>query len=248
MLNNLTNYPDLIRLKAIVDVPQDTDLITLGVRNPNYDGNYRPALNTYRDFADSILAQVPVPPTALLGVHSLIPLQSGDWTSNLIGVALTGGGNISNYQGRIICYPYKPNQTFTISSINVSVTSAYTAGTTIRLAIYSDLNGKPNSLLMNTTDLTTTLGVKTYNTTFTFTQGVTYWLAYQSSNANNTGALSSVAAANCVYIKNNGSVGTADTKYFYESPYVNGVPTSISGLTLAGTDSQPNPAFFLVKA
>jgi|694.fasta_scaffold00105_121 hypothetical protein len=58
MLNNLTNYPDLIRLKAIVDVPQDTDLITLGVRNPNYDGNYRPALNTYRDFADSILAQV----------------------------------------------------------------------------------------------------------------------------------------------------------------------------------------------
>jgi hypothetical protein len=58
MLNNLTNYPDLIRLKAIVDVPQDTDLITLGVRNPNFDGNYRPALNTYRDFADSILAQV----------------------------------------------------------------------------------------------------------------------------------------------------------------------------------------------
>ncbi len=58
MLNNLTNYPDLIRLKAIVDVPQDTDLITLGVRNPNYDGDYRPALNTYRDFADSILAQV----------------------------------------------------------------------------------------------------------------------------------------------------------------------------------------------
>jgi hypothetical protein len=58
MLNNLTNYPDLIKLKAIVDVPQDTDLITLGVRNPNYDGNYRPALNTYRDFADSILAQV----------------------------------------------------------------------------------------------------------------------------------------------------------------------------------------------
>lgn len=58
MLNNLTNYPDLIKSKAIVDVPQDTDLITLGVRNPNYDGNYRPALNTYRDFADSILAQV----------------------------------------------------------------------------------------------------------------------------------------------------------------------------------------------
>jgi hypothetical protein len=69
MLNNLTNYPDLIRLKAIVDVPQDTDLITLGVRNPNYDGNYRPALNTYRDFADSILAQVPTPVPGITNVN-----------------------------------------------------------------------------------------------------------------------------------------------------------------------------------
>jgi hypothetical protein len=74
MLNNLTNYPDLIRLKAIVDVPQDTDLITLGVRNPNYDGNYRPALNTYRDFADSILAQVPVPVPGLTDVNAAYTL------------------------------------------------------------------------------------------------------------------------------------------------------------------------------
>jgi hypothetical protein len=69
MLNNLTNYPDLIRLKAIVDVPQDTDLITLGVRNPNYDGDYRPALNTYRNFADSILAQVPTPVPGITNVN-----------------------------------------------------------------------------------------------------------------------------------------------------------------------------------
>lgn len=74
MLNNLTNYPDLIRLKAIVDVPQDTDLITLGVRNPNYDGNYRPALNTYRDFADSILAQVPAPVPGLTNVNAAFTL------------------------------------------------------------------------------------------------------------------------------------------------------------------------------
>lgn len=74
MLNNLTNYPDLIKLKAIVDVPQDTDLITLGVRNPNYDGNYRPALNTYRDFADSILAQVPTPVPGLTNVNAAFTL------------------------------------------------------------------------------------------------------------------------------------------------------------------------------
>lgn len=69
MLNNLTNYPDLIRSKAIVDTPQDTDLITLGVQNPNFDGNYRPALNTYRNFADSILAQVPPPVPGISAVN-----------------------------------------------------------------------------------------------------------------------------------------------------------------------------------
>ena len=86
MLNNLTNYPDLIRLKAIVDVPQDTDLITLGVRNPNYDGNYRPALNTYRDFADSILAQVVPGITNVNAAYTLfVDLVYGDNATAQVG-------------------------------------------------------------------------------------------------------------------------------------------------------------------
>lgn len=89
MLNNLTNYPDLIKLKAIVDVPQDTDLITLGVRNPNYEGNYRPALNTYRNFADSILAQVPIPVPGLTNVNAantlFVDLLYGDNTTAQVG-------------------------------------------------------------------------------------------------------------------------------------------------------------------
>lgn len=86
MLNNLTNYPDLIKLKAIVDVPQDTDLITLGVRNPNYDGNYRPALNTYRDFADSILAQVVPGITNINAAYTLfVDLVYGNDTTAQVG-------------------------------------------------------------------------------------------------------------------------------------------------------------------
>lgn len=248
MLNNLTNYPDLIKSKAIVDVPQDTDLITLGVRNPNYDGNYRPALNTYRDFADSILAQVPVPPTALLGVHSLIPLQSGDWTNNGIGINAVALTNSASYSEKILCYPYIPNQTFTISSINISVTTAYTSGATIRLSIYSDLNGKPNDLLLSSTSLSANpLGVKTYNTTFTFVQGVTYWLGYQTSNGNTTGAISSIAGAGCVLIKLNGSVGSSASKYIFNAPYASGAPSSLLGASYT-VDANANPSFFLVKA
>ena len=117
MLNNLTNYPDLIRLKAIVDVPQDTDLITLGVRNPNYDGNYRPALNTYRDFADSILAQVPTPVPGLTDVNAAYTLY----------VDLVYGNNTTAQVGSI-AKPYR--------TIAAATAAAVALGSTIPILIY----------------------------------------------------------------------------------------------------------------
>jgi hypothetical protein len=117
MLNNLTNYPDLIRLKAIVDVPQDTDLITLGVRNPNYDGNYRPALNTYRDFADSILAQVPTPVPGLTDIKTAYTLY----------VDLVYG-NDSTAQLFSFAKPYK--------TIAAATAAAVALGLTIPVLIY----------------------------------------------------------------------------------------------------------------
>jgi hypothetical protein len=117
MLNNLTNYPDLIKLKAIVDVPQDTDLITLGVRNPNYDGNYRPALNTYRDFADSILAQVPTPVPGITDIK----------TSYTLYVDLVYG-NDSTAQLFSFAKPYK--------TIAAATAAAVALGVSIPIIIY----------------------------------------------------------------------------------------------------------------
>jgi hypothetical protein len=182
------------------------------------------------------------------GLHSLIPLQSGDWTNNSIGQNLTSGPNSVSYSEKILCYPYIPNQTFTISSINISVTSAYSVFATIRLSIYSDLNGKPDNLLLSSTDLSANpFGVKTYNTTFTFVQGVTYWLGYQTSSGNTTGAIASVAAAGSILIKLNGSVGSSTSKYIFNAPYASGAPISLLGASYT-TDALANPTFYLVKA
>lgn len=182
------------------------------------------------------------------GLHSLIPLSSGEWTANFIGANGTSFTNNIAYSEKIVCFPYIPNQTFTISSLNINVASAYTAGSVIRLSIYSDLNGKPNDLMLYSSDLSANpTGVKTYNATFTFEAGVTYWFGYQSSNANNTGAINGVSSAGSVYIKNNGTFGSITTKYMFNATYVGGAPTSLLGVAYT-VDSSANPAFFLVKA
>lgn len=182
------------------------------------------------------------------GVHSLLPLESGEWTANFIGANGTSFSNTTTYSEKVVCFPYIPNQTITISSLNINVPTAYTAGSVIRLSIYSDLNGKPNELLLNSTDLSANpSGLKTYNTTFTFENGVTYWFGYQSSNANNTGAMNGVSSVGSVYIKNNGTFGSITTKYIFNAPYASGAPTSLLGAAYT-VDSSANPIFYLVKA
>ena len=59
MLNNLTNFFNLIAGKLIKKKPVDTDLIPLGTKNPNFGGGYRPTGITYADLKADILADVP---------------------------------------------------------------------------------------------------------------------------------------------------------------------------------------------
>lgn len=50
MLNNLTNFFNLITGKMIKKKPDGTDLIILGTKDPNYLGGYKPTGITYEDF------------------------------------------------------------------------------------------------------------------------------------------------------------------------------------------------------
>ena len=56
MLNNLTNFFNLIATKVIKKKPDNTDLIPLGSKNPNYLGGYRPTAITYEDLKADLLA------------------------------------------------------------------------------------------------------------------------------------------------------------------------------------------------
>jgi hypothetical protein len=114
------------------------------------------------------------------GIHALVPLASGAKTSAfLTSVAnVAAGGFVSN---RMVAYPFIPAQSFTTSDLYVSVTSGVT-NSLCRIAIYSDLNGLPNTRLFLSADLDcSTIGIKTALTSFNFVAGTTYWLAFHGN-------------------------------------------------------------------
>ena len=114
------------------------------------------------------------------GIHALVPLASGAKTSAfLTSVAnVNAGGFVSN---RMVAYPFIPAQSFTTSDLYVSVTSGVT-GSLCRIAIYSDLNGIPNTRLFLSADLDcSTIGIKTALTSFNFVAGTTYWLTFHGN-------------------------------------------------------------------
>lgn len=54
MLNNLTNFFNLITGKMIKTKPAATDLIPLGTKHSGYDGGYAPTGIQYKDLVDSL--------------------------------------------------------------------------------------------------------------------------------------------------------------------------------------------------
>ncbi len=58
MLNNLTNFFNLITSRKIKSVPSDTDLIPLGTRDRRYSGNYQPTGIEYTDLKADILTGI----------------------------------------------------------------------------------------------------------------------------------------------------------------------------------------------
>ena len=54
MLNNLSNFFNIITGKMIKKVPANDDLIALGTRDPRYGGGYKPTAITVEDFVATI--------------------------------------------------------------------------------------------------------------------------------------------------------------------------------------------------
>ena len=78
MLNNLTNFFNLITGKMIKKVPDNTDLMVLGTKDPRYTGGYKPTAITVEDFAASLQGPTNAP---------YVALQRGNNVSNDASVA-----------------------------------------------------------------------------------------------------------------------------------------------------------------
>jgi len=85
MLNNITNYTNLINHRKVRTLLEATDLFTVGVRDPNFYGNYQPALITTTDLVSS--------------VASLLPPTTPTWGS-IVGNINTQGDLISLLNGK----------------------------------------------------------------------------------------------------------------------------------------------------
>jgi hypothetical protein len=114
MLNNITNYTNLIDNNKVRTLLEASDLFTIGVRDLNFYGNYQPALITTTDLVSSIASLLP-PATAAWGSISGNINTQGDLISllnakqNNITLTTTGSSgaatligstlNIPNYAG-----------------------------------------------------------------------------------------------------------------------------------------------------
>jgi hypothetical protein len=177
--------------------------------------------------------------TPLAGVHSIVPMASGDVTYN----GLAANTSATNQTGLVVrVAPYIPAQSITTSNLFINVTTA-TAGSLCTIVIYSDLNGLPNTRLFESADLDcSTLGLKTATTSFSFVAGTRYWLGIKT---NGTAAsrlhLTSISSLTLNMVGSATNIAFQRTGITYASPAPS--PFGTPALTTVG-----NCALFITKA
>lgn len=179
--------------------------------------------------------------SGLKGVHALIPLASADKTSSAIMANANGSGGAFTIN-RLVAYPFIPNQSFTSSNIQMSVSGA-TAGSLCRIAVYSDLNGLPDTSIFISSDLDcSTTGLKTANASISFVAGTTYWLAFHG-NATAT-SINLLVVTQTMSLKNI-NANTAANHVYRNVTFTGGTPTTFGAVTYAGNNI---PLILITKA
>lgn len=171
------------------------------------------------------------------GKHIPIKPVTGFAYSNIL---ISGSGTFGNSANIMYLTPFIPSNTLTIVSAAIQVTTL-AAGNTMKIVVYSDNNGLPQTKLLESTALDiSTIGYKTYLTSFTFTAGTTYWLGTVA--ANGVGAITTNSQA--IQIGNtllsNGSFNAMTFTISYPTIPTTLTPTSSNLASIAG---QPRIVF-----
>lgn len=124
-----------------------------------------------------------------------------------------------------------PAYNLTINTFVIEVTTLAVGGLA-KIAIYSDLNGVPNTKLLESTDVSTaTTGNKTITGfTFTFTAGTTYWIALVTNSAT---AQFRILNANALML--GPAIASSNTTQVYTSWFIN-----VTYASLPATLTTPN--------
>lgn len=180
--------------------------------------------------------------SGLKGVHALIPLKSGDIT-NTVMISVNPLSSTAFTTNRLVAYPFIPNQDFTSSDLFINV-NTLAAGSFCRIAVYSDLNGYPNTRLFVSSDLDcSTTGKKTALATINFVAGTTYWLVFHGGAVAST--LSCILQAQSIPIKSN-TVTSMANSYFYALAFT--TPTPVTFLANQSAISQNLQYIGITKA
>jgi hypothetical protein len=127
--------------------------------------------------------------TRLQGYY-LPTISSRVYDSSRSGVANSSGSITAN---QLILVPFLYHSNLTISEIGVNVTTQATAGSLGKCAIYSDLNGVPDQLLLTSADFSiASVALSMVSASFTLNALTPYWLGYCG---NATASLSTVTLA-----------------------------------------------------
>lgn len=118
--------------------------------------------------------------TTPVGIHAPRIPASGGYVNPLL-TAVKPNLGVLQIANQLRCFPFYPMKTFSIVSASINVTAAV-ASSNARILFYDDSNGIPNAKLYESTNLdTSTTGVKTYTSSYTFNAGITYWICIQTS-------------------------------------------------------------------
>ncbi|MCX6195607.1 MAG: hypothetical protein NTY55_02995 [Flavobacteriia bacterium] len=99
MLNNLTNFYNIIkgRMLRTSTTLKGTDIIPLGVVNPNYDGGYLPSAITVADLTLAVQPDTPTLQEVLDNNHDLVAENNFQGTGAGTGVVDAGGSNVNAF-------------------------------------------------------------------------------------------------------------------------------------------------------
>jgi hypothetical protein len=168
--------------------------------------------------------------SGLQGIHSVMPLISGDATTFTVTSPTWSGTNWNN--SRLVLVPYIPAQTINSDALQYFV-NINVAGSLCRLLIYSDLNGVPNTKLYESSDINcSTTGLKTVLNSFTFNSGTRYWIAFHGGLIS-SGTIN-VTGAGMMPIKSSGTSTPQTYTYYYVSVALGSAPTTITTRILSG--------------